>query len=106
MERLLRAWDTHLAHPALPRTLAARLRRAGFDHIGVEGHVFASIALTPDAYIGALLPLIQQYLAGREEIGPDEANAWAAEQQELDRRGEFFFTCIQFCFTATRAGSS
>src|SRR5438093_2751198 len=26
MDRVLRAWDAHLAHPALPRTLAPRLR--------------------------------------------------------------------------------
>lgn len=105
MERVLRAWDTHLTHPALPRTLAARLRHTGFDQIDIEGHVFSSTSLSPDTYIGSLFPLIQQYVAAREEIGPDEANAWGAEQRELDRRGEFFFACIQFCFTAKRAGS-
>jgi arsenite methyltransferase len=105
MERVLRAWDTHLTHPALPRTLGARLRHTGFDKIGVEGHVFSSNNLSPDTYIGSMFPLIQQYVAAREEIGPDEANAWGAEQLELDRRGEFFFACIQFCFTARRAGA-
>jgi len=103
MERVLRAWDTHLTHPALPQTLAPRLRNAGFDQILVEGHVFASTKLTPDTYIGALFPLIHQHVAKREEIGQDEANAWAAEQEERERIGEFFFACIQFCFSARRA---
>lgn len=103
MERVLRAWDAHLAYPALPRTLAARLRSAGFENIGVEGHTFATIQPTPDTYVGAVLPLMQQFVAARPEIGEEQANAWAAEQRRLAERGEFFFACIQFCFTATRA---
>jgi arsenite methyltransferase len=103
MERVLRAWDAHLAHPALPRTLAARLRSAGFENIAVEGHTFATIQPTADTYIGAVLPLMQQFVASRPEIREEQAHAWALEQRRLAERGEFFFACIQFCFTATRA---
>jgi arsenite methyltransferase len=41
---------------------------------------------------------------GRDGISEDEASAWEAEQRELAQRNEFFFACIQFCFTATRPG--
>ena len=41
-------------------------------------------------------------LRGRGGITADEAANWAAEQSELGERGEFFFACTQFCFTATR----
>jgi hypothetical protein len=102
MDRVLHAFDAHLAHPSLPRTLAARLRSAGFDGVSAEGHSFASTELTPDAYGGAILPLIERFVSGREGIGEDEARAWATEQRELSERGEFFFACIQFCFTASR----
>jgi arsenite methyltransferase len=102
MGRVLTAWDDHLADPCLPRTLAARLRTAGFDDVRAEGHTFATTELSPDAYGGAILPLIQDYVAGRDGIGEDEAGRWAAEQRQLGERGEFFFACIQFCFTATR----
>ena len=37
MRRALSAWDEHLAHPALPRTLAADLRRAGFEDVARRG---------------------------------------------------------------------
>ncbi len=102
MERALLAWDEHLAHPALPRTLAARLRSAGFEDVEAEGHVFATTELVPDAYVGALFPLIEQFVA--ERSGPAEAKAWAEDQRELDGRGEFFFSCTQFCFTGKRPG--
>src|SRR5262249_17859531 len=100
MERVLRAWDTHLAHPALPRSLAPRLPAAGFDRVVVEGHAFTTTDLTAQSYGGAILPLIERFVAARDEIGESEARAWADEQRELAERGEFFFSCTQFCFTA------
>lgn len=102
MERVLHAWDGHLAHASLPGTLAPLLRSAGFADVGVEAHAFATIELTSDAYGAGVFPLIEQYVAGREEIGPEEASAWAAEQRELAEAGEFYFACTQFCFTARK----
>jgi ubiquinone/menaquinone biosynthesis C-methylase UbiE len=103
MARVLRAWDEHLTHPSLPRTLAARLRAAGFGQVGAEGHVFATTTLDPEAFgSGVVLTLVEQYAAGRPSIGPAEASAWAAEQRDLGARGELFFACTQFCFTAVR----
>lgn len=105
MERVLRAWDEHLTHPSLPRTLAARLRAAGFSDVGVEGHVFKTTELDPEAFgTGLVLQMVEQFAAGRPSIGPQEAQAWAAEQRALGERGELFFAVTQFCFSAVRAG--
>jgi SAM-dependent methyltransferase len=102
MERVLRAWDSHLRDPSLPRTLAAQMREAGFEDVEVEAHSFATDDVGPESYAGALLPLIEDYVAEQDGIGAGEASAWAAEQRELVERGESFFACIQFCFTGTR----
>jgi SAM-dependent methyltransferase len=103
MERVLRCWDEHLTHPSLPRTLAARLRAAGFSNVAVEGHVFATATLDPEAFgTGVVLGLIEGFVAGRPAVGADEAQAWGAEQRDLGARGELFFACTQFCFTAVR----
>ena len=96
MERVLRAWDEHLADPSLPRTLSARMREAGFEDVDMQGHAFATDEVTDETYAGALLPLMTDY------VGTDEAQAWAAEQRELQARGKSYFACIQFCFTGTR----
>jgi ubiquinone/menaquinone biosynthesis C-methylase UbiE len=98
-------WSTvswHSADPSLPRTLAARLRAAGFGDVRAEGHTFATTEHTPDAYGVAIIPLVQQYVGGRDGVSEDEIGRWAADQRELGERGEFFFACVQFCFTATR----
>jgi arsenite methyltransferase len=101
MARVLEVWDEHLAHPSLPRTLSASLRAAGFEDVRMEGHAFATDELTPECYGGSLLPVIERYVAGQ---GAEEVEAWAAEQRALGERGEFYFACIQFCFSGVRAG--
>jgi arsenite methyltransferase len=102
MARVLRDWDAHLADPSLPRTLTAQLRSAGFDGVVMEGHTFATNEFSPDAYGGALVPVIERYVAGRDQIGEEELRGWVAEQRALDERGEFYFACVQFCFSATK----
>jgi arsenite methyltransferase len=102
MEHVLRIWDRHLAHPALPRTLAARLKRAGFANVVVDGHAFAAEALSPDTYVGAVFPIVEAYVADSGELQAEELAAWTAEQRELSERGDFFFACIQFCLTAAK----
>ena len=101
--RVLRAWDEHLADPALPRTLGARLRSTGFEDVRVEAHVFAASGRDPERFGVALVPFIATFVAGRRGIGEAEAEAWGAEQRELMERDEFYFASTQFCFTATKA---
>ena len=102
MERVLAAWDRHLTHPSLPRKLAAQLRDAGFEHIQMDAHPFATTQLIPDAYGGSLVPLLEQYVAEQGGMSREEGKLWADEQRKLGERGEFFFTVTQFCFTASR----
>jgi ubiquinone/menaquinone biosynthesis C-methylase UbiE len=103
MRRLLDLWDRHLAHPTLPQTLGARLREVGFAEVTVEGHAFVADELSPDAYIGAIFPLLHEYVAGTGDPAAAEADAWAAEQRLLSDRGAFFFSVTQFCFSATKS---
>jgi arsenite methyltransferase len=102
MRRLLDAWDKHLTHPSLPQTLAARLREAGFEGVSAEGHSFTTTELDPETYGGSLTDLIVQYAVEQGGMDEDDAKAWKAEQEELDERGEFFFACLQFCFSAVK----
>jgi arsenite methyltransferase len=99
MDRVLAVWDEHLAHPSLPRRLSAGLRAAGFEDVRMEGHAFATDELTLESYGGAALPVIERYV---RQQGSDDVEAWADEQRALGERGEFYFACMQFCFSATR----
>ncbi len=73
---------------------AGARRRARGTTSSAEGHVFATTALDPDAFgTGLLLALVEEYVASRPEVGPEQARAWAAEQCELGALGELFFAC-------------
>jgi SAM-dependent methyltransferase len=102
MRRMLETWDEHLTHRSLPRTLTAQLRAAGFEHVVAEAHAFTTIGFTTDGFGVMLLPIIEAFAAGRNEITQEEARAWAAEQHELGERGEFYFASTQFCFSARK----
>lgn len=102
MARVLAAWDEHLIHPSMPRTLVSAMRSAGFEGVAMEAHSFATAEFDPDAYGVGAIPLVRSFVPGHKGVSNDEAKAWAVEQRELGQRDEFYFACLQFCFTATR----
>jgi SAM-dependent methyltransferase len=104
MRRMLDAWDEHLTHVALPRTLTAELRSAGFEDVRMQAHTFATNELGPDSYGGFLVPFMEQFALDREAVAEDEVRAWGDEQRELAARGEFYASVTQFLFTGTRPG--
>ncbi|MGI9648854.1 MAG: methyltransferase domain-containing protein [Acidimicrobiia bacterium] len=101
MDRVMRSWDEHLADPVLPRTLAASMAGAGFENVAARGHAFVNRDVGPDSYSGGIVPLVEDYVAGRG-ITADEAHEWRAELRELSEAGRYFFSVVQFCFAATR----
>jgi arsenite methyltransferase len=101
-ERVIRAWDEHLAHRTVPRTLAGLLRAGGFEDVSMDAHAFATLGHDPDSWAAALVPFLGSFVAGRGGVSEEEAEAWVAEQRRLAERGDFYFSCIQFCFTARK----
>ena len=99
--RMLTAWDRHLAHPALPRTLAASLLEAGFEDVQREGHLFDTTAMDPETYGGYLPGVIASYLKGLDDIDDAGVDAWLTELGELDAAGRYSCAVVQFCFVAT-----
>ena len=102
MRRVLSAWDEHLVHPSLPRTLGAHLRAAWFTGVSVTGHSFATVEYDEESFAVAMLGMVADFVPGHGGVTGDEAAAWKAEQRDLAELGEFFFEGTQFCFTATK----
>ena len=101
-DRVLSAWDEHLAHPSLPRTLAPQLRAAGLEDVRLQGHPFVAVEFDPDRYGPATIPFIGKFVTGRQGLTEEDAQAWVAGQRELGERGGFYFAITQFCFTARK----
>ena len=102
-KRILEAWDRHLAHASLPRSLAPRLRDAGFEEVQATAHVFSTIsALDPDTYGTAIIPIIASYITTNELLDGESVAAWVEDQHQLSDRGETYFAAVQFCFTGVK----
>ena len=102
-EEIMRAWDHHLVHPGLPRSLAGRLREAGFQDVTGTGHAFSTLPhLDPDSYGTALIPIVASYITGNELLDGQKVTDWVEDQHRLSERGEFYFAGIQFCFTGVK----
>lgn len=53
-------------------------------------------------YAQMIIPFIVGYLQPRASVPDDELEAWAAEQQALDTRGEHFFSTGRFSFAVSK----
>ncbi|WP_276270651.1 methyltransferase domain-containing protein [Haloarcula litorea] len=96
--RVLDAFDDHCPHPRLGSRLAPELRAAGFRIESVVPHTIVEMSLDEDAFVTHLLPAVREFAAAHAAVGPDEAEAWADDLREQDRRGETFFSYTQYCY--------
>jgi len=102
MQRVLSAWDEHLADPHLPRSLASELARARFTDIRCQVVPMLNVGYQPETFSAGLLEMIAGFVGGRGEVSVEEAAAWA---QDLRALGEnYFFSLNRYLFVATRRG--
>jgi len=100
-QRILAAWDEHLADPHLPRTLAPRLRAAGFADIRVEIIPMLTVGRPGNTFSEGLVGFIEKFVPGRAGVTPEETAAWAADLRALGERNEYFFSLNRYVFLAT-----
>jgi SAM-dependent methyltransferase len=102
MDRMLLAWEEHLAHPALPRTLGRRLADAGLRVVEIERHSILERGDDRTGYSAMLVGAIAGFAPGRRGIVESEAKAWAEEQEALRASGGFHFSLGQYFFCVER----
>jgi len=101
MRRVLAAWEQHAADAYLPRTLATKLRRAGFR---VESQCVLPLfnpSYDPNSFSNRIMDLIVPFVTGRNGITPDEAEGWAHALRQAGERGDYFFSLNRYLFVAT-----
>lgn len=102
MDRILRAWDAHCAHPHLPRSLCQRLVSTGFRTDGVAVFPILNLEWHDDAYSKGLARLIRDFVKNGEELAPGEIDAWHAELADLSEAGQYFFSSNRYIFRAAK----
>ena len=100
--RILKAWEEHLVHAHLPRSLTGRLERAGFTVQAHDAYTVLNPAYDENTYSHGLIGLIKSFVPGRHGVTSHEADAWA---EELRRSGEtegYFFSLNRYLFLAVK----
>lgn len=102
MERVLKAFAPHCADSKLPRTLSARLQRAGLTVDDVSYFSIVNVDRYEGCYGEMVVPFIVAYVKGENAVPDDELQEWADEQASLNARGEHFFSTGRFSFTVSK----
>jgi SAM-dependent methyltransferase len=102
MDRMLTAWEEHLAHPVLPRTLAARLEAQGLELTLLERYSIIERADERTGYAAMLMGTLPGFAPGRCGVTEHEAQAWLDDLLALRERGEFHLSIGQYFFGAKK----
>jgi arsenite methyltransferase len=102
MRKILAAFDKHVAWPDLPRILPSRLRRAGFQLDRCEIVPILTLNYHANTFVHGLARSIHRFVTERAGVAADEADAWMAEFDDLERAGAFLFAMNRFLFLARK----
>lgn len=100
MQKVLKAWEEHLADPVLPRTLGSKLEAADFDVTSVDGVAMLD-SDRANSGMRALADLVRDFVPGHGGVSASEARAWFDDLEQVAKRGDYFFCVTGFLFTAT-----
>jgi len=100
--RIAAAWNEHLPDPYLPRSLAPRLRAAGFEVREIRIVPILNTAYDATTFSYNIAPLIAAFVPGREGVSEDEATEWLNDLAELQHQGRYFFSVNRYLFAASR----
>ncbi len=101
MQRIMEAWDKHLADPHLPQTLGAKLTAAGFTDVCVEPLLHVETTYDPASMSAILTKFVAGYVTSHG-IAESEATAWADDLRALGSSGEYFFSSNEYIFTGIK----
>jgi len=98
--RMLTAWKEHVVHPHLPRTLARRLKDAGFVVEDVSVFTLLNSEYGDHTVSYGLIALIAAFVPGRQGITDADVAAWAADLRDLGTSDHYFFSLNRYLFLA------
>lgn len=104
MSRVLVAFNEHLHDSCLPRTIAPKLKDAGFVIENQKVVPLFNHTCEANTASYGLIELIKRFVPGRNGVTKEEAEAWAADLHKLGEEGAYSFTLNQYLFLAVKPG--
>ncbi|HXM45377.1 MAG TPA: methyltransferase domain-containing protein [Bryobacteraceae bacterium] len=102
MNRVLGAFAEHCVHTALPRTLAPKLRQAGFMLMDQRVIPQFNTTYNADAFSYQMVHIVGSFVPGRRGVTEEEAGAWVEDLRQTGERGEYFFSLNQYLYLVAK----
>ena len=100
MQRVLTAWDEHLADPHLPRRLNRLLSNAGFTVTHREVLPMLNTGYDPQTLSAGIIDFIASFAPGRAGVTDSDVATWRADLETLGP--DYFFSLNRYLFLAVR----
>lgn len=98
MRRILKTFEAHCADPRLPRTIAPKLREAGFNLTQYDVYTMLNPKYDENTYSHGVIDFIASYVSGKDGITAEETAAWANELREKGQAGTYFCSISRYIF--------
>lgn len=98
--RVMTAWEEHLVHPHLPRTLPGHLRRAGFHVPGRHLVPLFNATYDRNTYSVLTIETIGRFVVGRQGLTEADVDAWATDLRQRGDEDDYLFSVNRYCFVA------
>ena len=100
MQRVLIAWDEHLADPHLPRRLNRLLSDAAFTVTRCEVLPMLNTGYHPQTLSAGVIDFIAGFVPGRAGVTDSDITAWRTDLESLGP--DYFFSLNRYLFLAVR----
>jgi arsenite methyltransferase len=102
MASVMKSWQSHCAHPHLPRSLSNRLIRAGFRLDGAAVFPMLNLQWHDDTYSKGLAGMIRDFVGRKNDLPSEYPKEWYDEFAQLSEVGRYFFSTNRYIFRASR----
>jgi len=102
MNRILTAWETHVADPFLPGSLTKKMETVGFRIKASKIIPLYNPQYHPDTFSNRMIDLIMHYVTGHGNISQEEAESWADDLRNCGKNGTYFFSLNRYFFLAEK----
>jgi arsenite methyltransferase len=106
MRRILTTFETHCADPRLPRTLAPKLRGAGFDILKQDVYTILNPKYDENTYSYGLIDFIASYVSGKNGITAKETKDWADELRKKGQEDAYFCSNNRYIFLVSKPNAT
>jgi len=95
MSRILKVWEAHATDPFLPRTLADRMEKVGFNVKSIQIIPILNSEYAPNTYSNRMIDLMVPFILEQGEVNQDEIDDWVTE---LRNQESYFFSLNRYLF--------